>query len=623
MDGCYALVHDYGIAIILFTVISKVIMLPAYLWTYFNSITMIRIQPDINFIKAEYYGQPDEIAEAQSALYKEKKYHPIVSTIPLLLQLVLLVGVVGAIRLGMADPTIDMRFGPLDLSLIPSEKGLPLIWVPIVAGLSAWLQCEVQNRSNVLQAEQSKFSKIGTIIFTVGLSLFLGWFVPIATALYWVCSNLLTIVQLFITNAIVRPKQYVDYERLARSQEQLEMMQSMKKKKESFFSANRKRERADYKRFFSVLNKHLVFYSESNGFYKYFKGYIEYILKHTNLKIHYITSDPNDAIFTLAKSQPQILPYYIGENKLITLMMKMDADMVVMTMPDLENFHIKRSYVRDDVEYVFAQHGIGNNNLVMRKGCVDHFDTIFCCGIQHKIEVEQTEEVYGLPHKKLIEVGYPLIDEIKAAFDASEHTENVRPKILIAPSYQDENIVDSCLETLLDGLKGRGYDIIVRPHPQEVRLKHDYISRIKQEYDSDEIEVQTDFSSNNPIMEADLMITDWSGICWEYAFTTFRPTLFINTPMKVKNPDYQKIAYVPINITLRDQMGKNLNLGELDQVGDTVQYLLDHARDYRERLEELSGQYLYNRGHSAEVGAKYIIESIQIKMAARKASQQD
>lgn len=621
MNGCYALVRDYGFAIILFTVVSKVIMLPAYLWTYFNSITMIKIQPDINFIKAKFYGQPDEIAEAQSKLYKEKKYHPMVSTIPLILQLILLVGVVGVIRQSMSNPAIDMHFGPVDLSLVPSGYGLSLLWVPIVAGLSAWLQCEVQNRSNVMQAEQSKFSKIGTMVLTVGISLFLGWFVPIATALYWICSNLLTIVQLFITNAIVRPKRYVDYDRLAESRAQLDMMQGTKKRKESFFSANRKRERADYKRFFSILNKHLVFYSESNGFYKYFKGYIEYILKHTNLKIHYITSDPNDSIFELAKTEPQILPYYIGENKLITLMMKMDADMVVMTMPDLDNFHIKRSYVRDDVEYVFAQHGIGNNNLVMRKGCVDHFDTIFCCGIQHKIEVEQTEEVYGLPHKKLIEVGYPLIDEIKAKFDASEHAVNERPKILIAPSYQDENIVDSCLEKLLDGLKGRGYDIIVRPHPQEVRLKQEYISRITQQYDSDEIEIQTDFSSNNPIMEADLMITDWSGICWEYAFTTLRPTLFINTPMKVKNPDYQKIAYVPINITLRDQMGQNLNLDELDKVPETVQYLLDHAQDYKKRMEELSEQYLYNRGKSAEVGARYIIESIQNKMAARKAGQ--
>lgn len=112
-------------------------------------------------------------------------------------------------------------------------------------------------------------------------------------------------------------------------------------------------EKTDYKRFFKITNKHLVFYSERSGFYKYFRGIIEYILTNTNLTIHYVTSDPKDQIFEMARTQDKIKPYYIGDRKLITLMMKMDADVVVMTMPDLENFHIKRSYIRKDIEYIF------------------------------------------------------------------------------------------------------------------------------------------------------------------------------------------------------------------------------------------------------------------------------
>ena len=52
------------------------------------------------------------------------------------------------------------------------------------------------------------------------------------------------------------------------------------------------------------------------------------------------------------------MPLYIGEKKLITLMMKLDADVVVMTMPDLENYHIKRSYIRKDIEYIYIPHGM-------------------------------------------------------------------------------------------------------------------------------------------------------------------------------------------------------------------------------------------------------------------------
>lgn len=619
MDWCYGFCGNYGVAIIIFTFISKIVLLPVSLWTYFNSITMIKIQPDINFLKVKYYGQKDMIAEEQSKLFKEKKYRPLASIIPTAVQLVLLMGVVEVIKQGIKNPNIDMTFfGPVVLDKVPSVDGISYIWSPLIAGFASWILCIAQNASNVLQAEQSKFNKYGTMVLSVGLSLYLGWFVSIGTAFYWVCSNLMAVLQMYICNAIVRPRRFVDYDRLNESRKQLAEIQGVgKKKKERFFSETKKRERADYKRFFSVVNKHLVFYSESNGFYKYFKGFIEYILKNTNITIHYITSDPDDNIFKMAEKEPKIKAYYIGENKLITLMMKMDADVVVMTMPDLENYHIKRSYIRDDIEYIFVQHGVGSNNMGMRKGCVDHFDTVFCAGPHQREEVEQTEEVYGLKKKKLVDVGYPLIDNMRSDYESKEHTVNKRKKILIAPSWQNDNIVDSCLEEILDSLKNKDYDIIVRPHPQEVRLKQDYMKTLKQKYEAKNIEIQTDFSSNNPILEADLLITDWSGISWEYAFTKQSPILFIDTPMKIMNPEYQKISTVPLNILLRDKLGKNLKLDELDKVPETVDYLIENSDVYYEQIGELVKQYLYNPGISTEVGAKYIIKTIQEKVKAK------
>lgn len=624
MNGCYEICHNYGMAIILFTLVSKIVLLPVSLWTYFNSITIIKIQPDINLLKVKYYGQKDVIAEEQSKLFKEKKYHPLASMIPLIMQLLLLMGVVEVIKQGMANPEIDMFVGSLDLGLVPAEKGISLIWVPIIAAVSSLILCLAQNASNVLQSEQSKYNKYGTMLFSVGLSLYLGVFVSVATAFYWICSNLMAVFQLYCLNWIIKPERYVDYERLEASREAFNRICSVgKEKKELFFSENKRRSKADYRRFFSVINKHIVFYSESNGFYKYFKGYIEYILAHTNLIIHYITGDPKDNIFHMEKENSRIRAYYIDENRLITLMMKMDADVVVMTMPDLENFHIKRSYVRDDIEYIFVQHGMGSNNMGMRQGSMDHFDTVFCAGPHQKEEVLQTEALYGLPPKKLIEVGYPLLDEMRADYLTQEHKENGRKKILIAPSWQPDNIIDSCLEELLGALAGKGYDIIVRPHPQEVRLKREYMEILKQKYENSDVEIQTDFSSNIPVTEADILITDWSGISWEYAFTTQRPILYIDTPMKVMNPEYEKINVVPLNILLRDKLGRNLGLHELDKAGETVQYLLEHRKEYRQEIDALSHAYIYNIGVAAKVGATYMIQEIQRVIARRKDAKND
>ncbi len=618
MNWCYDICNNYGLAIVLFTFLSKIILLPVSLWTYFNSITMIKIQPDINFIKVKYWGQNDVIAEEEAKLQKEKGYSPLISIIPTVIQLFLLMGVVGVIKLGIADPAIDMTFGPVNLGLEPSEEGFDLIWSPIIAGLSSWILCIAQNASNVLQSEQSKLNKYGVTAFSVGLSLYLGWFVSVGTAFYWVCSNLMAVLQLYITNAIVRPRRYVDYERLEESRRQLAELQSVgKKKKEHYFSETRRRERADYKRFFSVVNKHLVFYSESNGFYKYFKGFIEYLLAHTNIVIHYITSDPKDNIFELAKQNERIRAYYIGENKLITLMMKMDADIVAMTMPDLDNYHIKRSYVRDDIEYIYIPHGMDSVNLTTRKGSRDHFDTIFCAGPHRKEEIYKTELVYKLPPKNLVEVGYPLLDEMIEDYQKHEHVPHEKKLILIAPSWQKDNIIDSCLEKVLDHLKSEDFHIVVRPHPQHVRHRKEYMKFLQERYKDENIEIQTDFSSNNVVMEADVLITDWSAISLEFAFTALKPVLFINTPMKVMNPDYKDIDTIPINIEMRDKIGISLDTDQLYKISEKIHYLLDNQDKYRDEIYNWRMERTYNLGHASEVGAKYIIKTIQKKASER------
>ena len=456
------------------------------------------------------------------------------------------------------------------------------------------------------------------MLFSVGLSVYLGWFVSVGVAVYWVASNLFAIAQLYILNYFINPKHYVDYEALEKSKEELNALQNLGEKRKLFGDENAKRERADYKRFFSIVNKKLVFYSEGQGFYKYYKGIIEYLLNNTNITIHYVTSDPKDQIFALSKEQTKIKAYYIGEKKLITLMMKMDADIVVMTMPDLENFHIKRSYLRKDIEYIYIPHGMDSLNLTMRTGSMDHYDTVFCVGRHQKEEIEKTEKVYNLPTKRLVEWGYSLFDDMRTSYEKMDKVVNERKKILIAPSWQKDNIVDNCLDEILERLNGKAYDIIVRPHPQHVRHKAAYMELLKEKYAGTNIEIQTDFSSNSTVFEADLMISDWSGIAYEYAYTTLKPVLFINTPMKIMNPEYEKIGVTPINIAIRGEIGAQLELDQLNQISDVVEKLLAEKDIYHEKISQFVDRYVYNQGRSAEVGATYIISRLQEIIERRK-----
>lgn len=619
MNICYSICHNYGLAIILFTLISKIVLLPVSIWVQKNSIKMVKMQPEMNVIKAKYFGDKDSIAEEQSKVYKKYKYNPLASIIPMIIQIILLMGLIEVIKAGMQNGNIDMNFLGVQLSLVPAQDKGWLILSPILAGVSAWILCVCQNASNVLQAEQSKWNQYGMMILSVGLSLWLGWFVPVGVAIYWMASNLMAVAQLYILNWAINPKDYVDYEALEKSKKALEELGSIGEKRKRFGDPNTKRERADYKRFFSVVNKHLVIYSESSGFYKYYKGIVEYILEHSNITIHYITSDPNDQIFKLSEEQPRIRAYYIGEKRLITMMMKMDADIVVMTMPDIENYHIKRSYVRKDIEYIYIPHGMDSLNLTMRTGSMDHYDTVFCVGKHQKEEIEKTEAAYELPHKTLVEWGYSLLDEMREDYQKRPKTNNDVKRILIAPSWQTDNIVDSCLEEILDGLAGKGYQVIVRPHPQHVRHRAEQMEALKKKYENQpDIEIQTDFSSNQTVFEADLMITDWSGIAYEYAYTTQKPVLFINTPMKVMNPEYERIDTVPLNILLRDEIGCSLDLEHLNEIAERVDMLLQESDAYYEKIGAFVEEYVYNLGTSRKVGADYILEQLVKKAKEKK-----
>ena len=59
---CYGLCGSFGLAILLFTLLSKIVLLPISVWLQKNSIKMVKMQPEINRLKAAHFGDPDAIA---------------------------------------------------------------------------------------------------------------------------------------------------------------------------------------------------------------------------------------------------------------------------------------------------------------------------------------------------------------------------------------------------------------------------------------------------------------------------------------------------------------------------------------------------------------------------------
>ncbi len=628
MGWCFSLCGNYGWAILLFTLVTRVLLLPLSVWVHLNGLKMVRLMPEINWLHVNRYGDKDAIAEETAKLYKREKYNPMAGVVPVIVQLIILLGLVEAIRSligGAAEK--DLTFLGINLGWVPAERGGISIAVPVAAALSALVMCAAQNRSQALQAEQSRLNQVSMLVISVGLSLYLGIFVAAGIGLYWIAGNLLSVAQMYALNAAIPPQKHVDYAELEKSREALREIESLGGEKKGLFAhdENAKREKADYRRFFSIRNKHVVFYSEKSGFWKYFRDTAEELLKQSNVRIHYVTNDPDDQVFRIAEKEPRILPYYIGPKKIITLMMKMDADIVVMTTPDLESFHIKRSYVRKDIEYIYTPHDPMSVHMSFREGAMDHFDTVFCVGPQQVREIRKTEEVYGLPAKTLVEFGYPLLDDLRAeGADALPSEKDGIQRVLIAPSWNEDNILDSCIDGLLERLPAEGRIVTVRPHPEYVKRYGPKLESLMNRWadkTGEGLRFETDFSSNRSMEEADVLITDWSGIAYEYSYARERPTLFINTKMKAPNPNWERIGITPLEIALRDRIGRSLNKDELDRVNGVIAEMTRDPEAWREQIRRVREENIFHPGESGKTGAAYIVRRLT-EAAARRAGEE-
>ena len=618
MYPIYDLTGNWWVTILLFTLVTKVILMPMSLWVQWNSIVMVRLMPALNRIKARYFGDQETIGEKQNELYKEKHYHPMLSLVPLAIQILILFGLVDVIHMITDSGAPGTEF----LGLVPIEDGGASWAMVLLAGLSAVALGFAQNHINPLQREQTRAEKNTTNGISIGLSIFLGVFVAAGMCFYWICSNLTAILVQVLCNVIIKPRKHIDYDELAASRTALDELNKLEGNKSPWYKRDplTKREKADYKRFFSVDGKHIVFYSEGSGFYKYFKGAIEYVLAHSDAHIHYVTNDPNDQIFNIAQENPRIHPYYLGLQRTITLMMKMDADIVVSTTEDLDTYYLKKSYVRKDIEYVFTFHHMTSTHMTATKTSYDNFDTILCVGPHQVRELRRAEELYGTKRKKLIECGYHLLDEDIASYEALVKRRasagilgNEKPVVLVGPSWQDGNICDLCFDELYRVLKGHGWKVIVRPHPEYVKRFRPRWEAILARYANepeDELYFEKDFSSNETVYTSDILITDWSTIFCEFSFSTFKPTIFIDTPMKIGNPDYEELGIEATDITLRNEVGVSFAPDNLEGIADTIEEMLEHRDAWRDRIEDVRAKTIFNIGHGAQIAGEYLIEAM-------------
>tara|TARA_B100002049_G_scaffold111656_1_gene82414 strand:+ start:265 stop:1431 length:1167 start_codon:yes stop_codon:yes gene_type:complete len=354
----------------------------------------------------------------------------------------------------------------------------------------------------------------------------------------------------------------------------------------------------------------VVFYSENENSMLIFKSLISELTNKHNLNICYVTSSKDESI--LKKPNNKIKSFFIGDGVVRTkFFLNLKAKILIMTMPDLETFHIKKSKVYP-VHYVYLFHSMVSTHLIYRRSAFEHFDSIFCVGNYQLDEIRSTEKLYDLKPKNLIRYGYSHLDNLSEKYSKRillpKNNEN-KLHILLAPSWSDDGLFENISEKVIDILLREGYKVTFRPHPMTQKKSKKKIDRMTEKFSKNEsFLLEQNISNFDSFLFSDIMITDWSGAALEFAFAFEKPVLFIDVPKKINNPEYEKIPQVPIEVSIREKIGKIILPTDLELIPNEIKMLYGQTKELRDKITKIRNELIFNVGESKKDGAEEIIK---------------
>lgn len=185
LDTIFQFTGSYGLSIILSTVIVRLILFPLTLSQNKNMVAMKKLQPEINEIQNKYKDDKDKQSQKMMELYQEHKINPLSGCLPMLIQLPILWAFFRVLReLDVAEASKFLGFW--DLSA-PD----PMFILPILASVTTYLQ------SKMISTDPSQKSMM--IMMPIMILVF-SFRLPSGLVLYWIASNLFSIVQQYWMN---------------------------------------------------------------------------------------------------------------------------------------------------------------------------------------------------------------------------------------------------------------------------------------------------------------------------------------------------------------------------------------------------------------------------------------
>lgn len=349
----------------------------------------------------------------------------------------------------------------------------------------------------------------------------------------------------------------------------------------------------------------LLLYSEGNTYWTWFKPILDELEKR-QIATEYYTSAEDDLCFQ--KNYQYIHPTFIGKgNKAYAKMAFVKADIVLMTTPGLDVYQLKRS--RHVKKYVHFYHGLGDHCGYKLFG-TDYYDTLLTDNEINGMYIRELEQKRNLPAKELVVVGNIGLDELQKKIKNYNIAPNKEKTILLSPSWGKESVLYKYGGQILRILLSMDYHLIVRPHPQMKIDNPTLLEKLMREYPDNE-KLSWDFKQDNipSMLQSDIMISDFSGIIFEYAFLLNKPVITLNKEVDLSQYDASDLSAPTWRAAAHTEMGANITEGDFARLSEIIEELLHSFM--KKKIEGVAARYWTNRGKAVENIADYLQNQIK------------
>ena len=353
--------------------------------------------------------------------------------------------------------------------------------------------------------------------------------------------------------------------------------------------------------------KKYVIYNEGMQYWNTFKPVCDEFEKR-GIELTYYTSAQKDPCFEM--NYKFVKPEFIGEGNMAFVKLNMmSAGFVLMTTPGLQVYQLKRS--KRVKHYSHVLH-MPNDATTYRLFGLDYFDSVLLSGDYQKTDIRFLEEQRGINKKDLVTVGCPYLDVYKENIAKVPEEENHPFTVLVSPSWGDVGILKKYGEKLLDPLSQTGWRIIVRPHPQSKKSEADMLARLEERY-KDNKNIEWDYERQNifSLKKADIMISDFSGIIFDYTFLCDKPVMYVNAGMDLKPYDAYDLGDKKLwQYESLEKFGKALDEKDFAGIKEVIQNMSDSKElaAARAKAKEEAWMHIGNAGKNI---ADYMIKTME------------